>query len=309
MSGLLNKRLVFVTGKGGVGKSTISAALALRAVRAGKQVLLCEVRVGEERLPALLGKPPVGSEITPLEHNIWSVNIETQAAFREYALMKLKLQALYRVVFENRLMRYALRAIPSIAEVVTLGKVVYHVGERKPDGRPRFDLVIVDAPATGHALALLRTPRTVLDAVRTGAMADEMQHILDVFADPTQTGLLLVTLPEEMPVNETIELDAALERDVRIERTAVVLNCDLPMRFGPLDLEALAQLPTKDSTLLAPATAAANAYQRRSDLAQSYVERLKTKVKLPLARVSYRFTSDFGRKAVEEISHELAVLA
>jgi anion-transporting ArsA/GET3 family ATPase len=305
MPGLLDKRLLFVTGKGGVGKSTISAALAVKAARDGKRVLVCEVRA-HERISALLGRPPVGSEIRELEPGLSAVNIETLSAFREYALMKLRFQAVYKVVFENRLMRYALRAIPSIAEIVTLGKIVFHVGEQR-DGRPRWDLVIVDAPATGHALSLLQTPQTVLGAVPAGAMADEMNHILAVLGDPKQSGLLLVTLPEEMPVNETIELDRELARTVPIERSAVVLNGDLPIRFSPLELEALSARPSDD--LLGPAIAAALSYQRRSDLAGKYIEKLRAEVRQPLARVPFRFVRQFDRAVIESISRDLAVLA
>ena len=305
MPGLLDKRLLFVTGKGGVGKSTVSAALALKAARDGKRVLVCEVRA-HERISALLGKPPVGPEIRTLEPGLDAVDIDTLAAFREYALMKLRFQAVYKVVFENRIMRYALRAIPSIAEIVTLGKIVFHVGERE-GGRPRWDLVIVDAPATGHALSLLRTPQTILDSVPAGAMADEMKHILEVFRDGRQSGVVLVTLPEEMPVNETIELDRELARSVPIERSAVVLNGDLPMRFSPLELEALAARRADPG--LAAAVEAAASYQRRSDLAARYVEKLRAEVKQPLARVPFRFVRRFDREVVESISRDLAVLA
>lgn len=305
MAGLLDKRLVFVTGKGGVGKSTVTAALALKAARDGKRVLVCEVRA-HERISALLGHPPVGAELRRLEPNIDAVDIETSVAFREYALMKLKFQAVYKMVFENRLMKYALRAIPSIAEIVTLGKVVYHVGETH-GGRPRWDVVLVDAPSTGHALTLLRTPQTVMGAVPAGAMADEMQHIQDVLANPKLSGLVLVTLPEEMPVNETIELDRALAETVPIERSAVVLNGDLPMRFSPLELEALEL--RRAEPVLAPAIQAAFSYQRRSDLAAKYVEKLRSEVKQPLARVPFQFVPRFDRKVVEGISYDLAVIA
>lgn len=302
MSRLLDKRLVFVTGKGGVGKSTIAAALALKAARDGKRTLVVEVRASTERIAPLLGHAPVGSEIRRIEPNLDAVDIETQAAFREYALMKLKFQTVYKVVFENRLMRYAMRAIPSIAEIVTLGKVVYHLGE-KENGRNRWDVIVVDAPATGHALSLLRTPKTVMDSVPAGVLFDEMKHIQDTLADPKISGLVLVTLPEEMPVNETIELDRELARTVPVERSAVVLNGDLPIRFGPLELEQLAARANE------PAIAAAFAYQRRSDLAAKYVAKLSSEIPHPLARVAYRFVPRFDRAIIEEISRELAVVA
>jgi anion-transporting ArsA/GET3 family ATPase len=303
MAGLLSKRLLFVTGKGGVGKSTITAALGLRAARLGRKVLICEVRA-HERIPQLLGKPPVGPDIREIEPDLFACNIDINSAFRDYALMKLKLKTLYRAVFENRLMRYALKAIPSIAEIVVLGKVVYHLGEQGPYGGNRFDVVIVDAPATGHALTLLRTPQVILEAVPTGPMADEMRHIRDVMADRAMSGVVMVSLPEEMPVNETIELDQQLAKFIDIERSAVVLNGDLPLRFNSLDLNAAA----RDPRLRACAEAAA-AYQHRSDLAAAYVAKLKEQIPLPLARVPYRFSERFGRATIEEISHDLAVLS
>ena len=134
MAGLLDKRLWIVSGKGGVGKSTVSAALALRSARAGRRTLVCEVNT-QERVSRFLERPAAGPEITLLEENLWAVDVRPQEAMREYALMVLRFETLYKTVFENRLVRYFLRFIPSLQELVMLGKILYHLQEKLPDGQ------------------------------------------------------------------------------------------------------------------------------------------------------------------------------
>ena len=153
---LLDRRLVIVTGKGGVGKTTVCAALALLAARAGKRVLVCEVNA-RARVAALLGGPPAGPVIREVRPGISVINVTPPEAMREYGLMVLRFRTIYDAVFENRLVRYFLRVIPSLAEVVMLGKIL-HEARAEEAGRPRWDLVLVDAPATGHAVQLLRVP-------------------------------------------------------------------------------------------------------------------------------------------------------
>jgi anion-transporting ArsA/GET3 family ATPase len=155
-STLLDRRLLIVTGKGGVGKSTVSAALALDAARAGKRVLVCEVNA-QERVAPLLGAPPAGGTIREAVPGVSTVNVNPHDAMREYGLMVVRFRAIYDAVFENRLVRYFLRVVPSLAELVMLGKILHEV-RTEERGRPRWDLVVLDAPATGHAVQLLRVP-------------------------------------------------------------------------------------------------------------------------------------------------------
>ena len=154
-AGLLDRRLVVITGKGGTGKSTLSAALALAASRRGKRVLVCEV-TARERVSELFGRPPSGPVIHELVPNLFSVHVRPAEAMREYALMILRYETLYNLVFENKVVRYFLNAAPSLAEIVMLGKVAWHAGREMEHGRPRWDLVVLDAPATGHGLTFLR---------------------------------------------------------------------------------------------------------------------------------------------------------
>src|SRR3954468_7206970 len=149
MPSLLDRRLVVVTGKGGTGKSTISAAVALAAARRGKKVLVCEV-VAKERVADFFGRPPSGTQIRELVPNLYSVHVRPREAMREYALMILRYETLYRIAFENAAARYFLAAAPSLAEIVMLGKVWWHATQETERGRPRWDLVVLDtqrAPA------------------------------------------------------------------------------------------------------------------------------------------------------------------
>lgn len=297
MARLLDKRLLIVSGKGGVGKSTVSAALALSAARQGKRTLVCEVNA-DERISHLLGHPEVGPEVKPLEENLWAVDVRPQEAMREYALMILRFKTVYKAVFENRVVRYFLRFVPSLQELVLLGKILYHVQEKRPDGGWRFDTVVMDAPATGHALSFLQVPQVLLDTVPPGALATEAKKMRDLLVDPAVTAAVLVSMPEEMPVNETLDLAAGLKQRVRVATAAAVLNAFIPDRFSA---DEVATLP--------PALSAyAKAHLERSRLSAQSLERLQQGLKLPIYPVPRLFVDSFGRKAIEEVAAHLKPL-
>src|SRR6266542_3869272 len=237
---LLDRRLVIVTGKGGVGKSTVSAALALLAARAGKRVLVCEVNA-QERVAPLLGAPRTGGTVREALPGLFTVNVTPHDAMREYGIMVLRFKAIYDAVFENRLVRYFLRVVPSLAELVVLGKILHEV--RSEEGsRPRWDLVVVDAPATGHAVQLLRVPAALLDTVPGGPLRHDAEWMQAILVDPQRTALAMVTLPEEMPVNEVIELDAQVRALLGIARGALFVNAMPDRRFSEDESARLASL-------------------------------------------------------------------
>jgi anion-transporting ArsA/GET3 family ATPase len=145
-------------------------------------------------------------------------------------------------VFENRMVRYFLRFIPALAETVMLGKVLWHV-RQWPDAAGGFDRIVLDLPATGHALTLLGVPRSLLSALPSGPMASEAVWMQGLLTDPMVTAAVLVSLPEELPVNETLELAQALRTELQIRIGAVVLNQAVRPRFGPADLASLSGRP------------------------------------------------------------------
>ncbi len=299
MAGLLDKRLWIVSGKGGVGKSAIAAALALRSVEAGRRTLVCEVNT-QERISRFLELPAAGPEVKLLEENLWAVNVRPQEAMREYGLMVLRFETLYRTVFENRLVRYFLRFIPSLQELVLLGKIMYHLQEKLPDGSWRYETIVMDAPATGHAISFLNVPQVLLQTVPPGPMAREAMKMRDLLVDPNVTAAVLVAMPEEMPVNEALELHAALRDTVRIRTHAAVLNGAFPERFTEADLEALVGHPE-----LHPL---AKAHHDRAAQAVLAGTKLERNLHVPVHVVPRLFVPEFGRDAVEQVMGHLESL-
>jgi len=299
MSYLLDKRLWLVSGKGGVGKSTTAAAMALAAARAGRRTLICEVNA-DERIAPLLGHAPVGPEVTPLEENLWAVNLRPAEAMREYVLMTLKLEALYKAVFENRLVRSFVRFIPSLQELVLLGKATWHVRETDRAGRPVWDTVIVDAPSTGHFVTFVSVPQVLLDTVPPGPIRRDAEVMRALLVDEAVTGTVLVTLPEELPVNETLELAETLRNQVNLPIMAGVLNTFVPPRFDDAMMPRLSRWPRLEEL--------AKRHQEDSARSASSLARLEEGLQVPVHLVPRIFSPRFGRPELEAVAKALAPL-
>ncbi|HEX7488039.1 MAG TPA: ArsA-related P-loop ATPase [Anaeromyxobacteraceae bacterium] len=299
---LLDRRLLVVTGKGGVGKSSMSAALALLAARRGQRVLVCEVNA-HERVAPMLGALPSGPEIRQVRPRLFTVNVQPREAMREYGIMTLKFRSLYDAVFENRVTRYFLRAIPSLSELVMLGKILYEA-KAEERGRLRWDLVVLDAPATGHAVQLLGVPAALLETLPPGPLRRDAQWMQDLLIDPARTSLSIVTLPEEMPVNEAIELDQVVRGQLRMPRGALIVNALPERRFSPAEAERLPGLAAEPPPL-GPAAAAGRVQALRAEQAARHLARAREAIDLPALTVPLLARDAWDAGAVEAIAAAL----
>ena len=204
--GLLDLRLVFVTGKGGVGKTTVAAGLAQLAAEHGRRVLVCEVDAKGD-VDALFEAPP--ADFTPREVStgVWAMSMDTEASLREYLKLHLRIPVVGRIGPLAKAFDFVATAAPGVREILTVGKLCYEVRER------HYDLVVVDAPASGHVVGQLAAPQAINDLVKVGLIRGQTDWMLDILSDQRQTGLVAVCTPEEMPVSETLELSARARRD------------------------------------------------------------------------------------------------
>lgn len=307
-SGYLDKRFVIVAGKGGVGKSTMCAALGLAAARAGKRTIIAELNT-REKAPHFFGKPDSGYDAQEIFENLYSINIQPEPALHEYGLMKLKFERVFKLVFENEAMQRLLRMVPGMNELILLGKAFNLERERTRRGDPVWDLIIVDAPATGHGVSLLRLPQVILEVSRSGPMADEVRAMRDLLMDPARTMLNLVSLPEEMPVKETIMLADQVEQILRIPKGYLLINGVFPTLASADEracLETLGDAAAGDDPRLGRALTCIDAMVARRDLQEGYLEELKRHVPLPAIEIPFLFQREFGFDAIDVISRQLA---
>lgn len=289
-------KLLIVSGKGGVGKTTLSAALALSLAKQKKKVLLAEIQ-SQDQVAHLFGRSPFGPEETPLLPNLQAINISPKKAFEEYVLSQIKYRSLYTAVFENRFVRYFLDATPGLSELMSLGKIYSLVS--------RYDCVVVDAPATGHGVSLLQVPGIVASAVRVGPLKENAEKIAGLLQDPEQTLLCLVTLPEEMPIKETIEMASLSREKLKIPLGPVFINGVVDPLFSGKE-ESLFESwsdPISKKSPLYPLVAAARVRQKKASLVQEACEELKKELpRASFIRLPFLFSDSFGLKEIRELS-------
>jgi anion-transporting ArsA/GET3 family ATPase len=307
---LQSKRLIIVAGKGGVGRSTVSAALGVALAKQGKRVLVYQASA-KDRLSQMLGGPKVAEHIVCLGENLWAVNTNPSAALHEYGLMVLKYETIYRLVFENSVVRYLLRAIPGLDDYAVIGKMWWHTTEEE-DGEPRWDTVIFDAPATGHLVTMLKIPQVILEAVPEGPLVKDAKKVHALLHDPARTAVVLTTLAEEMPTCEALELHAKIRGDLQMNVSHLVVNQLYPDRFAHEGIPArvLDALPDEVEPGRFPSLAVllerARTLRTRRAINDRYLARLGTEAELPLVRLPFLFRPTLGKNDIEKLATLLA---
>lgn len=220
---LFDRRLILVSGKGGVGKSTISAALALSAAKAGLKVLLCELDSGR-RQSRLFSERSAGSE-DAFKKNISILYVDPEAAMEEYLKIYLRIRQVYKPIVQSPAVNYFLQAAPGFRELLIIGKIWWEV--QLEEGRPKrhkWDVVIVDAPATGHGISFMGVAHAVSSMVRIGPIHTQAEKMVNTLQDKRITALVTVCIPEEMPVNETVEFIDRADKSLGIPIGPIIMN-------------------------------------------------------------------------------------
>jgi len=304
VTAVLDKRLVIVTGKGGVGKTTVAAALGLAAARRGKRAVVCEV-AEQERLAALFGIDSTGHQERELSPGLFGISIDPERAKEEWLRYQLKSGTLAGALGASRIFQYLTAAAPGLTELVNIGKIWDLAQLRRRTHGPVFDLAIVDAPATGHGLAMLRAPSTYAGIARVGPIRRQALQIDRFVRDTSRTGVLAAALPEEIPVNETLELEARLRDELGMRLDAIVVNAVFPARFSGEEVARLAALDRNVSAEAHAAVRAAVSEHRRARVQRSQVRRLRRAARAPVLTLPYMFQPELGASDLDRLSREL----
>jgi anion-transporting ArsA/GET3 family ATPase len=295
---LFARSLLVVTGKGGVGKSTVAAAFGLAAQQRGLRTIVVEVASRDDLSRALGGS---GSDATHTEgvvsDRLHHISIEPQSALEEYLRQRLPIGALAGVLARNRMFAALSAATPGMRELITIGKV-WELAQ--PHRRTRgFDLVVLDAPASGHCLAMLQAPRTFASIARVGPVAKQGRAVANFLDDPQRTAVVAVSTAEEMPVAETLELRATLRTQLGLDLSLVVVNAVVPHSFSAADERTLRAAPPSPARHAALFSAGWARHQRTQ--AASLHRGLPD---VPLITLPLVFESALDHSALEWLSRE-----
>lgn len=309
MTLLSSRRVHFVVGKGGVGKTTVSVALALIAARAGKRVLLAEMEEGG-RAGVFLGMSATpGYDILPSPAGPWVLTIDGRASLEEYLRLIVPVRRVLTAVFHSQIYQYFVAAAPGLKELMAVGKIWFEAQRADADGRQQWDLIIVDAPATGHSLQYLRMPGAARDTFGAGLVKRESARVQALLEDPTQTAVHLVTTTEEMPVTETIETHSMLTETLRLPMGILVVN---RVHRGAASAEVVARLRAGATRLSPGEQGVAEAIARCAEeengwaaINRAQLARLRHAVPVPTMLLPVIFAKEFGAAEVARLSELL----
>jgi len=307
---LLERKIVFVTGKGGVGKTTIAAALAWLAADRGKRTLVCEVDA-KGNLADFFETSPTRFEEREIAPRLWAMSMDTEASLKQYLSLQLKLPLVARIGPLAKMFDFVASAAPGVKEIVTVGKLCWEVKEK------HYDLIIVDASASGHIVSQLAAPQAINHLVQVGLVRQQTGWMLDILEDPATTGLVVVATPAEMPVSETLELTARLRKETKVDLAAVVVNRVLPELFGRGEEQVFERLATSegesrfDAVLGGPTASIIEAARLTVTMRRSRTEHLETlrdaiDPGVPLLYVPYLFFRSHGLRATHQLADALS---
>jgi anion-transporting ArsA/GET3 family ATPase len=301
-------RLVIVAGKGGVGKTTVTAAMAQAAAKAGLSTLIIEVE-GKSGLAAAFGREPLTYEevvLSPGGAPAGAADIRGRTLTPDDALLEyLHTHGMRRIskrLVDSGALDVVATAAPGIRDILILGKV------KKLERARDADLIVLDAPAAGHAITFLLAARGLLDSVRVGPINTQAQDVLELLTDPARCEVVLVTLPEETPVNELVETAYKLEDRVGVSLGPVVVNGVYDEVDG-LDTDPAAAAAAAGVTLrpgeAEELAAAADFRRHRMELQREQIGRLAERLPLPQLRLPFLFSADLGPADIDTLAKAL----
>ena len=293
---LLDKTLIYVTGKGGAGKTTVAAALGLAAAACGNRAIVCDL-AGSDQLARAFGRRLAHRGELRLGERLSSLSLDPQETLEEWLRRQPGGAAAVAVLTRSQAFAHFVAAAPGAKELVTLGKVVDLARREAPLA---YDVVVADGPSTGHALGMLAAPRTVGDVARIGSVGAQARELRDFLADPVSAGYVGVTLPEEMAVQEVLELERDLPGAVGRELDLIVVNEVYPERFTDEEAERLGAFAGR-----VPAVRAALAQHRHARAQADHLRSLREHAHTPVITLPYLFVPRLGPPEYEALAREL----
>lgn len=312
LQSVFTRRVVFVLGKGGVGKTTMAVAMALAAKKMGKRVLLAEISDAAAG-GGLCGLPPLTDVPLQIDHHLWGACVLPKAELAAYIQAHAGPRFVSRKIIQSRLFSYLIQGAPGLKEVMSLGRIWRWEQERTPDGEYRFDCIFVDSPATGHALSLLRLPDQLIRMIRVGPLANQIREIQRLLKNRRKTCLVLVAIPEELPVNEAVLLYRSAAEELEMPVAVTLMNGVYPSLFTPDEATRLEQLKTEaQETANDAALAVVMSAQRLSAVRQCqqvHIDRMYAIAGGHVMEMPFYFTNDLTLADIAALSGRLSLEA